>query len=108
MAARAEPVRLQLAEADAHLLKVRLSVESALIADRIDLGDDLAQFGMVFEQLDDLPHLIVEAGPLRRIARRIVETGLLAKARREDEMERRHLALKLAKALVQPHHHILG
>src|SRR5216684_2538762 len=108
MATRAETVRLQLPEADAHLLKMRLAVEAALVADGVDLSDNIAQFGMMFEQLDDLPDLIVEAGPLRRIARRIVETRFLAEARREDEMERGHLALKLAKAFVQPHHHILG
>jgi hypothetical protein len=34
---------------------------------------------MVFEQLDDLPHLIVEAGALRRITSRIVEARLLAR-----------------------------
>src|ERR1700756_3070231 len=63
---------------------------------------------MLLEELDDLPDLVVEAGALRWIARGVVETGLLAEARREDEMERGNLALKLPEPFVQPHHHILG
>src|ERR1700692_4993644 len=63
---------------------------------------------MMLEQLDYLPHLIVEARAFVGIARGIVEARLLAKARREDEAERRYFALKPAKTFVQPHHHILG
>src|SRR5687767_321873 len=96
MAARAEAVRLQLAHADAHLLKMRLAEEAALVADRVDFGDHVAQLRILLQQFDDLPHLIVEARALRRIARRVVEPRLLAEARREHEAERRHLRLKRA------------
>src|SRR5207249_5443891 len=68
-----------------------LAIEAALVADGVDLGDDVAQLGMALEKLDDLPHLVVEAGTLRRIARGIVEARLFAEARREDDAERRNL-----------------
>src|SRR5438105_10643222 len=108
MAARAKAVRLQFAEADAHLLKMRLAIEAALVADGIDLGHDVAQFRMFLQQLDDLPDLIVETGPLRRIARGVVEARLFAKTRREDEAKRRDFLLKRAKTFVETEHHILG
>src|SRR3989440_9241419 len=62
MAARPEAVRLQFADADAHLMEVNLAIEAALVADGVDLGDDVAQLGMALQELDDLPHLVVEAG----------------------------------------------
>src|SRR3989440_11570557 len=92
VAARAEAVRLQLADADAHLLEVDLAVEAALVADSVDLGDDVAQLGMALQEIDDLPHLVIEGGPLRRVAHRVVEARLLAEARREDDAEVRDLA----------------
>src|SRR5207244_1526933 len=91
MAARPEAVRLELADADAHLLEVNLAIEASLVADGVDLGDDVAQLGMAFEELDDLTHLVVEAGALRRIASGVVETRLFAEARREDDAEVRDL-----------------
>src|SRR4051794_5039324 len=108
MAAGAEAVRLQLAHADAHLLEVRLAIEAALVADGVDFGDDFTQLRITLEQLDDLSDLIVEARTLGQIARRVVEAGLFAEARRQDEAERRHLALKSLEAFVQPEQYILG
>src|ERR1051326_4688989 len=103
MAARAEAVRLQLADADAHFLEVDLAIEAALVADGVDLGDDVAQLGMALEEVDDLPDLIVEAGALRRIARRGVEARLLAEARREDDAK----VLDAAESLVQSQHDVV-
>src|SRR4029079_4854973 len=85
MAARAEAVRLQLADADAHLLEVHFAIEPALVADGVDLGDDVAELGMALQEVDDLPDLMVEAGALGWIARRVVEARLLAEARGEDD-----------------------
>src|SRR5207302_9072809 len=87
MAARPEAVRLELADADAHLLEVDLAIEAALVADGVDLGDDVAQLGMSLEELDDLPHLVVEASAFRGIARGVVEARLFAEARRENDAE---------------------
>src|SRR5258708_13218160 len=106
VAARAEAVRLQLAHADAHLLEVRLAIEAALVADGVDFVDHVAQLGMLLQQLDDLPNLIVEAGAFRRVTRWIIEARLLAEARRKDEVERRLLPLEGAEAFVQPQQNI--
>src|SRR2546423_8713962 len=53
---------------------------------------------MAFEELDDLPHLVVEAGALRRIAPGVVEARLFAEARREDDAERRDAPKALGEA----------
>src|SRR5436189_1561793 len=108
MAARAEAVRLQLADADAHLLKMRLAIEAALVANGVDLGDDVAQFRMTREQFDELAHLIVEALAFRFVTRRVVEARLLAETRREDELELRGFGLKRSEAFVQAEEHVLG
>src|SRR5438046_1603297 len=108
MAAGAEAVGLQLAHSDAHLLKVNLAIEAALVADGIDLGDHVAQLGMTLQNLHDLTNLIVEAGALRGIARRVVKPRFFPEARREHELERRHLRLERAEALVQTEEYVFG